>query len=94
MVQKVKDFLVKMNKEGFPLPLLRDPKTGLGSVSFTMLFISFNVVLVGLLGKLSGFFGGVDIQQALYWNMITASLYFGRTLSANNKTVNNDEETK
>lgn len=91
MLEKIKDFLVKMNQEGFPLPLLRDPKTGQGSVSLTMLVLSFNVVLLGLIGKSAGFLGGVDLTQAIYWNVLTASLYFGRTLSYNGKTVENKE---
>ncbi len=93
MLDKIKDFLNKMNREGFPIPLLTDPKTGLGSVSLTMLFISFNVVLVGLIGKWSSQLGGVDLTQALYCFGICSTLYFGRTLSfPNGKTIESKED--
>lgn len=82
MKQKIITFITKLNSMGIPLPMIRDPKNGLPSVSLTMLFISFNVVLIGLIGKFSKFFDGVDIQQAIYWFGMCAALYFGRKLSA------------
>jgi len=91
MIDKIKGFISQLNEKGVPLPMLRDPKTGMPSVSLTMLFISFNVVLIGLMGKLAGFFGGVDVQQAIYWNVLTSSLYFGRTLSYKGTEVKNEE---
>lgn len=94
MLNRVKDFLTKLNQLGIPIPMLRDPKVGVSSVSFTMMFISFNTVLVGLIGKWSGFFGGINIEQAIYLFLICASLYFGRTLTYGSKTVNNSEEEK
>ena len=92
MIEKLKALIQKMNDMGVPLPMLRDPKTGKASVSLTMLFISFNVFLIGLIGKLSGFLGGIDLQQAFYWNVLNASLYFGRTLAVGNTKVTNNEE--
>jgi hypothetical protein len=86
MIEQIKSLLNYFNKYGLPIPLLRDPKSGLGSVSLTMLFISFNVFLLGLIGKVAGKLGGIDLTQALYWNVLNASLYFGRTLSLNPKT--------
>lgn len=87
MIQKLQSLLNNLNKKGFPIPLLRDPKTGLGSVSLTMLFISFNVFLLGLIGKVAGKLGGIDLTQALYWNVLNASLYFGRSIAAEKGTV-------
>jgi hypothetical protein len=71
-------FADKMNKYGVPLPLVRDAKTGLGSVSLTLVFISFNVVLIGLVGKWAGALGGIDITQALNLFYACAALYWGR----------------
>lgn len=78
LADKIKETLNRYNKDGFPLPMIRDPKTGKGSVSLTMLFISFNVVLIGLAGKFAGAFGGIDITQALALFYACATLYMGR----------------
>lgn len=91
LIEKFKEAARWMNEHGIPLPMLRDPKTGASSVSLTMMFIAFNVVLVGLVGKWSKKFDGIDVQQALYWFLITASLYFGRNLSTGGKTISNTE---
>lgn len=94
MLDKFKDFFNKVNQLGIPIPMLRDPKVGSSSVSFTMMFISFNVVLVGLIGKWSGYFGGINIEQSIYLFLICASLYFGRTLTYGGKTVSNEDGEK
>lgn len=86
LITKWKTFVDKMNKYGIPVPTVRDPKTGLGSVSLTLVFISFNVVLVGLVGKWAGSLGGIDISQALNLFYACAALYFGRNLGAQNGT--------
>jgi hypothetical protein len=72
------EFAAKMNKYGVPLPTVRDPKTGLGSISLTLVFISFNMVLVGLVGKWAGALGGIDLTQALNLFYACAALYWGR----------------
>ncbi len=84
--QKWCEFVAKMNAKGVPLPMVRDPKTGLGSVSLTLVFISFNVVLVGLVGKWVEKLGGLDLSQALNLFYACAALYFGRNLSAKDGT--------
>jgi hypothetical protein len=76
--EKWKSFTADMNKRGVPLPTVRDPKTGLGSISLTLTFISFNVVLIGLVGKWAGALGGIDLTQALNLFYACAALYWGR----------------
>jgi len=83
--QQWKEFVDKMNKVGVPLPTVRDPKTGLGSISLTLVFISFNIVLVGLVGKWAGALGGIDITQALNLFYGTAALYWGRKFQKDEK---------
>lgn len=78
---KISEFTVKLNKLGIPLPVIRDPKTGKGSVSLTLVFISFNIVAFGLIGKAAGILGGVDLAQALNLFYACAALYWGRQLS-------------
>lgn len=89
------EFVDKMNSLGIPVPMVRNPKTGYASVSLTLVFISFNVWLVSIVGKAAGFFGGVNPDQA--FNMVIAafSLYFGRNLSLSKddkKLTQKDEE--
>lgn len=72
------DFVIKMNKMGVPLPTVRDPQTGMGSISLTLVFISFNAVLIGLVGKWAGALGGIDLTQALNLFYACAALYWGR----------------
>lgn len=81
MIDKIKAFIAKLSEQGIVLPMIQDPKTKIPSVSLTMMIVSFNVVLLGLIGKSAGFLGGVDLQQAIYWFMITSGLYFGRSLT-------------
>lgn len=97
MLDKISKFFDRLNKFGIPLPMLRDPKSGYASVSLTLTVISFNVVLVGLVGKWSQHLGGIDLTQSLYWFGICGSLYFGRTIIKKDKkmeikTTNSEKE--
>lgn len=95
MLDKIKQFIDSLNSKGIPLPLLRDPKVNGPSISFTMMFISFNVVLVGLIGKYAKALDGIDVQQAIYWFICCAGLYFGRALNTtSNKQVTIEKEEK
>lgn len=68
----------KANAKGIPVPLLRDPASGLGSVSLTLVFISFNIWLISVIGKLAGILGGLNTADCLNMFMVTAGLYWGR----------------
>lgn len=74
-----------LNRKGIPIPFLRDPATGLSSVSLTLVFISFNVWLVSMIGKVSGALGGVNTNDV--FNMVLAcfGLYFGRKFQSDGK---------
>jgi hypothetical protein len=95
-----KNFVNKLNSHGVPLPTIRDPLTGRGSISLTLVFISFNAVLVGLVGKWSGALGGVDIAQALNLFYACAALYWGRKFQGkeisfgDSEGINKKEDTK
>lgn len=73
--------LDKMNKKGIPLPLLRDPTTGQGSVSLTMMVTSFAICLVTLAGKITKVIGEVEYANCLWLFGICSSLYFGRKMN-------------
>lgn len=81
MLDKLKNFANLLNSKGIPLPLAKDPKTGMASVSLTLLFLSSLYVQVGLIGKYSKMLDGIDLNQALNFFLISAGLYFGRNLS-------------
>jgi len=73
--------LNNLNKKGIPIPLLRDPKTGQGSITFTMLVTSFTVCVGTLAGKVTHMIGEVDYSNCLWLFGICSSLYFGRKIS-------------
>lgn len=95
LIQKWKDLVNKMNDKGIPLPMVRDPDTGEGSVALTLVFISFNLCVVGLMGKYSGYLGGVDMGQSLSLFGICAGLYWGRKFQSDGKgSIVVDEKSK
>ena len=95
-LDQFKVFFGKINSLGIPVPVLRDPRTGLGSVSLTLLIISFVVVLAGLVGKITNLIGNVDLTNGLWLFGICTSLYFGRGFQNKGMTIDNstDKEVK
>lgn len=91
---KIKEYLLKMNQDGVPLPMLKDPKTGKGSVTLTMMWISFNVSILALAGKVTKILGGVDYSDTLWLLGLTSSLYLGRKIQKNGKDFTIDTEDK
>lgn len=71
----------KMNERGLPLPLLRDNKTGKGSYTLTMFWVSFNVAIITLVGKVTKLLGDVDYSNVLWLLGITGGFYMGRKFS-------------
>ncbi len=67
-----------MNSKGLPIPMVRDGKTGLASVSLTLVFLSFNIWVISIIGKCAGQLGGIDPSQTLNMFIICVGLYFGR----------------
>lgn len=93
-MSKVKDFVNKLNQSGVPMPMLKDPKTGQGSITATLVFLSFNTALLGQLGKITNLFGSIDLTQANYLFLLSLGAYLGRKFQANatTKTVDMKEE--
>lgn len=71
-------FVDKMNNKGVPLPTVRDPKTGLGSISLTLVFVSSIFVIVGIVGKWAKVAGDIDMNNAMEFFYTSCALYFGR----------------
>lgn len=84
---KMTDIARELNVRGIPMPMIRDPKTGQGSVSLTLVFISFNFCLIAMAGKWAGKLGGVDPSQALNLFMVCAGLYWSRKLQKDSKGI-------
>lgn len=78
LYQKWKEFVACMNNKGVPVPTVRDPSSGSGSVSLTLLVISSAMVILGIFTKWSGKLGGVDVGNALEFFYASSALYFGR----------------
>lgn len=94
MITKIKEIIRKMNDAGIPLPVARDPATGKGSVTFTLVAISGGVVLIGLLNSAANVFKGVDMTNALYWHGMALATYMGRRMSGDGKTMTIEAKDK
>lgn len=84
MLERWKKFVYKMNVNGIPIPMIKDPRNG-ASVSLTLVFISFNVWLISIIGKWAGALGGVDSGQTLNMFIVCAGLYWGRKFQRDEK---------
>lgn len=103
MLKKWKSLIHIMNMKGIPVPTMRDPKTGTGSVSFTMVCISFGLMgictllaLTMVINKWAGFFVASDMSlslvkeafsMALQMSGISVSLYWGRKFQVGGATA-------
>ncbi len=94
MLDNIKKFLNLLNSQGIPVPLIRDPLVGKASVSLTLTFISFNIVVIGLIGKISGYLGGIDLDQSIVLFGVCASLYWSRRVGVKGKTTDVTVEEK
>lgn len=64
------------NSKGIPLPMIR--VDGKASISATMMFLSFNIWVVSIVGKAAGALGGMDSSACLQMFIACAGLYYGR----------------
>lgn len=80
ILSKWKVLVNAMNAKGIPMPTVRDPKTGQGSISCTLVFVSSVIVIIGLIGKWSKLLGDIDDSNALQFFYASCALYFGRNL--------------
>lgn len=87
MLDKIKEIIDKMNSRGIPAPMVRDPVSQIPSVTLTMVVVSFGMCVIGLIGKASGFLGGVDMSQAITLFGVAGGMYLGRRFQSGDKTV-------
>lgn len=67
-----------MNQNGVYLPLLSDK--GRGSYTLTMFWITFNIAIITLVGKVTKLLDGVDYSNVLWLLGLTGSFYLGRRI--------------
>lgn len=87
MLQKIKDFISKLQENGVPVFFIKDPITKAPSVSLTLVVVSAFYVQLALLNSAAAIFKGVDTPSALYWFFGCSSLYFVRKMSGNGKNI-------
>jgi len=90
---KWKKFASDMNQKGIPMPTIRDPKTGFGSISLTLVFISSVIVIAGIIGKSAGVLGGLDMSSAMEFFWTATSLYFGRQFQTKSGAIFGNQDS-
>lgn len=92
LLERLKEAFGSANMDGIPVPTLRDPQTGKGSVTFTMVAVSFGTAILLLLGKVTHFVGEVDYNNVLWLLGITLSAYLGRKFQGDGKKISIDDK--
>jgi len=101
IAEKWKEIVRKANENGIPLPMARDPQTKTGSVSLTMVIVSFGlmagctlVAIALVVNKWANFFADeatalASLKEAFFmaFQMATLScgLYWGRKFQRDEK---------
>lgn len=92
MFEKIRKIFLRANSEGIPMPLLRDNKTGKGSYTLTMFWMSFNLSIILLAGKVTKLVGDVDYNNVLWLLGLTGSFYLGRKIQGGGKKMTIDSK--
>lgn len=83
----LKKILKSMNENGIMFPVVHDPVSKRGSITCTMVIVSFGICVIGVIGKVSKVLDGVDLTAAHSLLVISLSAYLGRKLQQNGKQV-------
>lgn len=79
MFKIIEDKIKEWQTKGIWVPMVSDQ--GKPSVTLTLVWISSTMILVGLVGKASGFLGGIDMESALWWHGLSLGAYLNRKYS-------------
>lgn len=79
-MNKLFELLKVANEKGIYIPLLRDSTTGKGSVTLTMFWISFNIAILALIGKVARLAGDIDYSSVIWLYAVTGAFYLGRKI--------------
>jgi hypothetical protein len=80
MIDKIKAFIQRGNELGIPMPVFRDPQTGKGSVTLTLVVLSSICVIASLLTK------KVDAGSSTEFLLISLGAYLGRKFQTKSGT--------
>lgn len=89
---KLKEFYNQLMENGIRVPLIRDPKTKLPSISYTLVIVSFIYSLVAIALNIADMTTNTGASMELFY--ATAALYFGRALSIKGQTYSATNEEK
>lgn len=108
LINKWKKLVNKANSHGIPFPMIRDPKTGLGSITATLVIMSSGLASISIIMMLAVFIAKITdlfvlnentfnaVKEAFSSSMqfFIASLagYLGRRLQSDKKTATLDSE--
>lgn len=101
LMEKWKELVGKVNSKGIPLPMARDPKTGLGSIAVSLLIVSGGLcaitilmMLATIVSKLSNAFSinenTMGMMREAFWSSlqffgVTYAGYLGRKMQRDEK---------
>ena len=71
-LKDIKDFIDRANKLGIPIPMARDPKIGVASVTLSLVMTSAICVIISLVSD------KVDKSGALSFHALALGSYLGR----------------
>lgn len=84
MLDRIKDFIKKMNVNGVPLPMVTDPRSKIGSVTVSLVVISCACVVASLISN------KVDKSGSLSFFAISLSSYLGRKIITKDTTIDSE----
>lgn len=87
MWDKLKSYIQKANELGIPIATVRDPATGRGSISATLVVLSSIALLASLVTT------KVSNSGAFEMFLASCSLYFGRKLTTKSGTSVDSKNT-
>lgn len=86
-MDKLKALLLSLNEKGILFPVVHDPASKRGSITATMVVVSFGICALGVIGKASKLLGEIDLTAAHSLLVISLSAYLGRRMQSNGKEV-------
>lgn len=87
---KIKNFMKQLNERGIPTPIFRDMVSMKPSITYTMLVVSFILVVISSF-KLGSDKLGLNFNQCLELLQFTGLGYIGRKFQKGNVTVEGKE---
>lgn len=94
LVNRLSKLFNNYNRNGIPVPMVRDPATGVGSITATMAVVAFGVAVLLLAGKAATYFGEVDYNNVIWLLGVSVGAYLGRRFQKNGKSFELDGDAE